>query len=223
MKKSLLMPTFPLKMNLQFFAEGGSEEGGQGGTSTNPAGQGTDEPDGEEEDGKEGNKTFSRDDVAKMISAETTKAVNRAKEQWEAELKNEQSEADKLAEMNEKEKAEYEKQKLIDKIAELEQEQNQSKMSKSATVMLAEKGLKASEGILSFVVRDTAEATTEAVNVFVDLIEEQREEIKADFEKRLGGKVPLDGTGATLSRGAQMAKEANNQTKQPANDPWSTK
>lgn len=212
-------------MDLQFFAEGESGEGDQGGTSTNSEGQGADgsDDDGEEGNGEQGGKTFSRDEVAKMIAAEKSKAVNKAKEQWKAELLNEKSEAEKLAEMNEKEKAEYEKQKLIDKIAELEQEQNQIKMSKNAAEMLTEKGLRASEGILSFVVRDTAEATTEAVNTFVSLIEEQREDIKADFEKRLGGKVPLDGTGATLSRGAQMAKEANNQTKQPANDPWSSK
>ena len=38
MKKRLLMPTFPLKMNLQLFAEGGeggSSDGSNGGTSTN--------------------------------------------------------------------------------------------------------------------------------------------------------------------------------------------
>jgi hypothetical protein len=60
--------------------------------------------------------------------------------------------------------------------------------------MLADKGVQANEGILSFVVKDTAEDTAGAVKGFLALIDEQREIIKADFEKRLGGKVPLDGT-----------------------------
>jgi hypothetical protein len=96
--------------------------------------------------------------------------------------------------MNADQKAEYEREKLEAKIAELEQQQTLSEMSKTATKMLADKGVQANEGILSFVVKDTAEDTAGAVKGFLALIDEQREIIKADFEKRLGGKVPLDGT-----------------------------
>ena len=83
MKKRLLMP-----LNLQFFAEGGeggNGEGTDGGTSTNSQdgqqaqnSQQSANGEGEQNTGK----TFSRDDVAKMIAAET----NKAKAVWEKEL-----------------------------------------------------------------------------------------------------------------------------------------
>lgn len=225
MKKRLLMPTFPLKMNLQLFAEGGeggSGDGSNGGTSTNSQqGQQSQDNDQQSEGGEDnqGNgKTFSRDDVAKMIAAETTKAVTAAEEKW----RNEKAEAEKLAEMNEKDKADYERQKLEEKIAEYERKDNLAKMSEKASEMLSDKGAVPTKEILSLIVMEDAESTSNNVKTYLAAIEQERESIKADFEKRLGGKVPLDGTGSTsLSRGAQMAKEANNQAKQPENDPWS--
>jgi hypothetical protein len=192
MKKRLLMP-----MNLQLFAEGGeggSDNGAGGGASTNSQQGQQSQGEGQQSEGSEGDqgtgKTFSREDVAKMITAETAKAVAKAQEEWKAE----QSEATKLAQMNADQKAEYEREKLEAKIAELEQQQTLSEMSKTATKMLADKGVQANEGILSFVVKDTAEDTAGAVKGFLALIDEQREIIKADVEQRLGGKVPLDGT-----------------------------
>lgn len=186
-----------MPMNLQLFAEGGeggSDNGAGGGASTNSQQGQQSQGEGQQSEGSEGDqgtgKTFSREDVAKMITDETAKAVAKAQEEWKAE----QSEATKLAQMNADQKAEYEREKLEAKIAELEQQQTLSEMSKTATKMLADKGVQANEGILSFVVKDTAEDTSGAVKGFLALIDEQREIIKADFEKRLGGKVPLDGT-----------------------------
>jgi len=216
MKKRLLMP-----MHLQFFAEEGDNGGEQDGTSTSQEGlQPIDstKPEGEEGKGADG-KTFTRDDVAKMIAAET----NKAKQAWEKEQQEKQAEAEKLAQMDEKQKSDHEKQKLLDKINLLEQEKNLAQMSKTAASMLADKGIQASEGILSFVVKETADDTSENVNSFISLIESERETIKAEFEKRIGAKLPTEGTSAaTLSRGAQMAKQANSQTKQPENNPWAT-
>lgn len=214
MKKRLLMP-----MHLQFFAEEGDNGGEQDGTSTNQEGSqpiDSTKPEGEEGKGAEG-KTFTRDDVVKMIAAET----NKAKQTWEKEQQEKQAEAEKLAQMDEKQKSDHEKQKLLDKINLLEQEKNLAQMSKTAASMLADKGIQASEGILSFVVKDNADETSANVKAFVDLIEAEREVIKVDFEKRLGGKMPLDGSRTVdVSRGATMAKEANEQVKKPSIDPW---
>lgn len=209
MKKYLLMP-----MSLQLFAEGGDGDDpgsrGQGGQSATPQGsQQTDPPDpeGGESDQSTG-KTFSRDDVAKMISAETAKAVAKAKEEWETQ----QSEATKLAQMNATEKAEYEREKLEAKIAELEQQQVLTEMSKTATKMLSDKGVAANEEILSIVVKNSAEETSSAVKGFLAVIDEQREIIKADFEKRLGGKIPMDGTSSSENIG-EYGKELAQKTK----------
>ena len=216
MKKRLLMP-----LNLQYFAaDTGST--GDGDQNTPPADSNNEQtpPDGTStEESQETGKTFTRDDVAKMIAAETKKAVTSAEEKWRAE----KDEAKKLAEMDDKEKTDYEKQKLQAEIDALKKEKTLAEMANTATSMLADKGIKANEGILSFVVKDSAESTSERVKTFIDLINVERETIKEDFEKRLGSKLPLDGTtSTTLSRGAQMAKEINNQTKKPELNPWAT-
>nr|WP_211359238.1 DUF4355 domain-containing protein [Enterobacter bugandensis] len=154
-----------------------------------------------------------------MIAAE----VSKTKEAWEKELQEKQEEADKLAKMNDQEKNDHEKQKLLEKIKELESAQNLAEMSKTATKMFSDKGIQATEGLLSLVVKETAEETSENVKAVVKLIETERETIKADFEKRIGSKLPLDGNAdASLSRGAQMAKQANNQNKAPENNLWAT-
>ncbi|WP_142426962.1 DUF4355 domain-containing protein [Enterococcus durans] len=207
MKKRLLMP-----MKLQFFAEqdGGSQET----TSTETTETTTDETKKEET-----GKTFSRDEVAKMIAAETKKAITAAEEKWRAE----KDEAAKLAEMDDKEKADYDKQQLEAKLAEFERKEVLSKMSEQASEMLSEKGATPTKEMLRLIVSEDAETTSNNVKTYLASVEAEREAIKAEYEKRLGGKVPLDGNGATISRGAQLAKNANNQTKKPENDPWAIK
>lgn len=207
MKKRLLMP-----MQLQFFSENPD-----GGDDTPPAEQNT-PPEGNPK-GEETGKTFSRDEVAKMIAAETKKAVTAAEEKWRAE----KDEAAKLAEMDDKEKADYEKQQLEAKLAEFERKEVLSKMSEQASEMLSEKGATPTKEMLRLIVSEDAETTSANVKTYLASVEAEREAIKAEYEKRLGGKVPLDGNGATISRGAQLAKNANNQTKKPENDPWAIK
>lgn len=207
MKKRLLMP-----MQLQFFSENPD-----GGDDTPPAEQTT--PPEDKLKGEETGKTFSRDEVAKMIAAETKKAVTAAEEKWRAE----KDEAAKLAEMDDKEKADYEKQQLEAKLAEFERKEVLSKMSEQASEMLSEKGAKPTKEMLRLIVSEDAETTSSNVKTYLASVEAEREAIKAEYEKRLGGKVPLDGNGATVSRGAQLAKNANNQTKKPENDPWAIK
>lgn len=207
MKKRLLMP-----MQLQFFSENPD-----GGDDTPPAEQNT-PPEGKPK-GEENGKTFSRDEVAKMIAAETKKAVTAAEEKWRAE----KDEAAKLAEMDDKEKADYEKQQLEAKIAEFERKEVLSKMSEQASEMLSEKGATPTKEMLRLIVSEDAETTSSNVKTYLASVEAEREAIKAEYEKRLGGKVPLDGNGTTISRGAQLAKNANSQTKKPENDPWAIK
>lgn len=207
MKKRLLMP-----MKLQFFAD---QDGGTQETTSTETNETTTDETKKEETGK----TFSRDEVAKMIAAETKKAVTAAEEKWRAE----KDEAAKLAEMDDKEKADYEKQQLEAKLAEYERKEVLSKMSEQASEMLSEKGATPTKEMLRLIVSEDAETTSNNVKTYLASVEAEREAIKAEYEKRLGGKVPLDGNSATLSRGAQLAKEANNQTKKPENDPWAIK
>lgn len=185
MKKRLLMP-----LNLQYFAdpEGGSEPGGQGATPaadpnpTDPA-----NPDDPDKKGEEG-KTFTRDEVAKMIAAEK----NKAQKAWEKEQQEKQAEAEKLAKMNAQEKAEHEKKQLEEKIAELERGQALVAMTKEASKMLSEASLPHDDDLLSLLVSDDAEATKQAVAVvtnYVSMIKKENARQKTPGE---GGQFSSD-------------------------------
>ena len=126
MKKRLFMP-----MNLQFFSEpgdGGSGDEGQQGNL--PAGSQETPPEAKEENNT--GKTFSRDEVAKMIAAET----NKAKAAWEKELAAKKEEAKKLAKMNAEEKLQHELEQKEAEIAELKRGQALSEMTKDHTMMI---------------------------------------------------------------------------------------
>lgn len=200
-----------LPMNLQFFAEDDAADVTPDNTSDNNA----DNKEKNSSDQTEADKKYSDADVDKIIAAKFAK--------WEAKQQQEKDEAAKLAEMDDKEKADYEKQQLEAKLAEFERKEVLSKMSEQASEMLSEKGATPTKEMLRLIVSEDAETTSSNVKTYLASVEAEREAIKAEYEKRLGGKVPLDGNGTTISRGAQLAKNANNQTKKPENDPWAIK
>lgn len=200
MKKRLLMP-----MHLQYFAdqEGSTQET----TSTETTDTATEETKKEET-----GKTFSRDELAKIVAAETSKAVTAAEEKW----RDEKAQADKLAEMNDKDKADYERKQLEDKIAEYERKDNLAKMSDQASEMLSDKGATPTKEVLSLVVSEDAETTSSNVKTYLAAIELERESIKADLEKRLGGRIPLDGSskdGVVGDYGKRLAQRTKTETK----------
>lgn len=158
-------------------------------------------------------KTFTRAELAKMMAAEKAKL----KEEFEAE----KAESEKLAKMNEQEKLQHQLDQQAEKLAEYERKETLSKMSETASEMLTEKGVTASKEVLSLLVSEDAETTSSNVKAYLTVIEAERELIKSDFEKRLGTKIPLGGNSEIgLSRGAQLAKEQNEQNKKPTESPW---
>ena len=158
-------------------------------------------------------KTFTRAELAKMMAAEKAKL----KEEFEAK----QVESEKLAKMNEQEKLQHQLDQQAEKLAEYERKEALSKMSETASEMLTEKGVTASKEVLSLLVSEDAETTSSNVKAYLTVIEAERELIKADFEKRLGTKIPLGGnTEAELSRGAQIAKLQNERQKLTTIDEW---
>lgn len=158
-------------------------------------------------------KTFTRAELAKMMAAE------KAKLQEEFEAK--KAESEKLAKMNEQEKLQHQLDQQAEKLAEYERKETLSKMSETASEMLTEKGVTASKEVLSLLVSEDAETTSSNVKAYLTVIEAERELIKADFEKRLGTKIPLGGnTEAELSRGAQIAKLQNERQKTTTINEW---
>lgn len=186
-----------MKMNLQYFAEQDTTANEATESEESTSKKETEETQVEE-------KTFSRDDVAKMIAAETSKAVNKVQKEYE----DKQAEAEKLAKMNAEEKAEHERKQLEDRIAEYERKESIHAMSKEASKMLSDASIVVDDEILSFVVKDSAEATQKAVNAFVALIDKKAEE---KTKAALSGKPPK----VNMTPGKQMTKNDIMKIKDP--------
>ena len=73
--------------------------------------------------------------------------------------------------------AEAEKQALLDKIASLEKEQTKRELTDEAIKTLSSRKLPVNEKVLSFVVKDTADGTLQAISDFESIISE----IKAEY------------------------------------------
>lgn len=176
--QSGLVKTHSLPMMLQFFAEQGSE-GSDGAPNTE-----SEQPnDSEEKQDEQQAKTFTQDEVNKIVS----QRLERQKEQ----LKAKEDEAKKLSRMNAEQKANYELEKANKRAEEAAAKLARYEMRDSAKQMLADGGFNnADNGLLDLVVTDTAESTQANVNVLLTAIEAIR---KDERNKLLAGKTPTLG------------------------------
>lgn len=137
---------------------------------------------GQEEE-KTTEKTFTQSQLDEIIQKEKAKAKRSAEKEYQAKM----DEAEKLRKMNEVQKAEYEQEKQRAYIAELEAKINRSGLEREASKMLSEGGIVVDDKILSIVVKDTAESTQEAVEVFVALVNDLADK---KVGEKLKGKTP---------------------------------
>lgn len=103
----------------------------------------------------------------------TQEAIEKALVQYKAE--NELS--GKELEEYRRQVAETEKQELLDKIASLEKEQTKRELTDEAIKTLSGRKLPVNDKVLSFVVKDTADGTLQAIADFESIISE----IKAEY------------------------------------------
>ncbi|OQO87185.1 hypothetical protein BH748_03275 [Enterococcus casseliflavus] len=176
MKKSLLMP-----MQLQFFSENPD-----GGNDTPPAEQTT--PPEDKAKGEETGKTFSRDELAKIVAAETKKA----RASWEQEAEAKKEEAKKLAKMNAEEKLQHELEQKEAEIAELKRGQTLNEMKSEASKMLSGAGLPQDDELLGLIVSEDAEATKKAVAVITNFASQIKKENARQSTPGEGGQFSAD-------------------------------
>lgn len=176
MKKRLLMP-----MKLQFFAEDQD-----GGNDTPPAEQTT--PPEDKLKGEETGKTFSRDELAKIVAAETKKA----RASWEQEAEAKKEEAKKLAKMNAEEKLQHELEQKEAEIAELKRGQTLNEMKSEASKMLSGAGLPQDDELLGLIVSEDAEATKKAVAVITNFASQIKKENARQSTPGEGGQFSAD-------------------------------
>lgn len=159
--------------NLQLFAEGGEP---QGDPEASGNGEGAAGPTPEPEKMVSVAEMQRRLEQAEKKHAQSTQeAISKALEQYKAE--NELS--GKELEEYRRQVAEAEKQALLDKIANLEKEQTKRELTDEAIKTLSGRKLPVNEKVLSFVVKDTADGTLQAISDFESIISE----IKAEYTK----------------------------------------
>lgn len=128
-------------------------------------------------------KTFTQSEVDELIK----KRLAKQEKSFDKRMQEKLDEAEKLRQMNETQKAEYEQEKQRAYIAELEAKINRSGLEREASKMLSEGGIVADDKILGIVVKDTAERTQEAVEGFVTLVNELADK---KVGEKLKGKTP---------------------------------
>ena len=128
-------------------------------------------------------KTFTQSEVDDLIK----KRLAKQEKSFDKRMQEKLDEAEKLRQMNENQKAEYEQEKQRAYIAELEAKINRSGLEREASKMLSEGGIAVENKILSLVVKDTAESTQEAVESFVALVNELADK---KVSEKLKGKTP---------------------------------
>lgn len=130
----------------------------------------------------------------KYTDKDVDEIVQRKLAKWEKDKAKAVSEAEKLAKMNEEEKSNYERQKLKDRLAELERKEILHEMAKTARSILADKGIQVEENLLSRLITEDAETTKESVESFAGLFTEAvdkavTEKLKGKTPKRMESKV----------------------------------
>lgn len=138
-------------------------------------------------------KTFTQAELDDIIRREKAKAKRSA----EKEYKSKMEEAEKLRQMNETQKAEYEAEQQQKHIKELEAKLNRIELEKEASKILSESNISVNDAILSFVVKDNAEDTKQAITAFSKIVDDLADKRVSEMLK---GKTPSR-TGTSTTAG----------------------
>lgn len=175
-----------IPFNLQFFAEGG--EGGEGGAGTDGGAGTTDETKGQE--------TFTKEEVLKLIQAESDKRVTQALATAQKKFDRQLS----LSKLDENERIAAEKDdkiaELTKQLAEFQVERNRSELKS----VLSSRGLSAEFADI-IVISDDIQASQANIDKLDKLF---KAAVKVEVEKRLAGNAPK-GNGS--NEGGEITKE----------------
>lgn len=150
-------------------------------------------------------KTFTQAEVTEMIKENVNRAVAKAHKDAEKKFKADQDEAKKLASMNDKEKADYERDKLLAEVQSLKDEKTRYEMTNIARGMLLESNITLSDELLGRLVTLDAEETKNAVTDFISAFNTA---VAEEVKKTIRQDPP--GIGSVVSKqtnyGASLAK-----------------
>lgn len=136
----------------------------------------------------------------KYTDADVDRIVKTRLAREKEQAKKEREEAEKLAEMNATQKAEYAQQKAEERAASLEKEIAEYKrrealaeMTKEARKMLAEKDINIPDELLAMFVTTDAQQTKQGADAFAKMY---KEAVEAGVKARLKGEPPRVGVGS---------------------------
>ena len=151
-------------------------------------------------DKQEPEKKYTDDDVDRIVKNRLAREREQAKKEKE--------EAEKLAEMNATQKAEYERDQLKKELAELKRKDALSEMTKVARKMLSDKEINVPDELLAMMVTTDAQETKTAIDGFAKLY---KEAVDAAVKDRLRGEPPRRGSGAATPM-SEIQKRINKYT-----------
>lgn len=169
-------------LNLQMFADDPNPDTSAPGTAEK-----ADEGKAAADTGKEATKPeakYTDEDVDRIVKNRLAREREQAKKEKE--------EAEKLAEMNATQKAEYERDQLKKELAELKRKDALSEMSKVARKMLTEKDINISDELLAVMVTTDAAETKLNIEGFAKMY---KADVEAAVKARLKGEPPRVGSG----------------------------
>lgn len=136
-------------------------------------------------EGLESGKTYTAEEVQKLLQSESDRRVNDALKKRDKDYQTKIKEAEKLARMNEQEKADYERSKLSEQLTAKEQELNLKENKITGLEIFAEKNLPAS--LIEFVLDADAEAMHSKIKKLDDSF---KKAVAEEVKKKLSSTTP---------------------------------
>ena len=133
----------------------------------------------------------------KYTDEQVNEIINRKFAEWSSKKEKELDEAKKLAQMDERQKAEYERDVLKRELSELKKENTRAKMAKTARAMLSEKNIAIGDDLVSILITDEAESTKANVDQFSSLFQDA---VEKAVTERLKSKTQTKMVGKGMSR-----------------------
>lgn len=148
----------------------------------------------EEKAGEAQRKLYTNEDVDKLI--------NRKFAEWQAKKDKEINEAQKLAEMNEQQKAEYKLDKLQKELDEYKNRETLSEMAKTARSILSEQNINIPDELVSVLVTTDADTTSENVKAFAKAFQSA---VSQAVDSKISHREPRTGGSKTVTKNDIMA------------------
>lgn len=136
-------------------------------------------------------------EAKKYSDADVDAIIDKKFAKWQKEQEAKIDEAKKLERMDAQQKAEYERDQLQARLAELERENNTSRMQKVARGMLKDSGVQVADELLNVLIASDAETTQVNIQAFADMY---KTDVEKAVNERLKGKTPSRMGGGKITK-----------------------